>query len=432
MDHLHQTSTERRGSVSVMALFVTILVGGLTVALLQVGMSFNREQTRRIDDERALFLAEAGVQESLLAMRQGGTGGIGSQAAPTLFGNGLLWVDALPVGNQLVRLRSIGMCGSGRVALEGLIFHYTDSLVTTALFSNQSFRLESNVFIDSFDSSAGTYAAQLAAGGGVSAGNGAVSQSNGDVVIDSSVEVHGDVHPGIDDTVEVPGSSSISGSLQPGAEVRPMPPVTVPAIAAAGALDVPADGVTLLPSGDYHFTSLHLSSGTLTVEGPARLVLDDVDIDSNTTWVLDTSGGPIEIYGTGDFVLASNSNIVTTDLSARSVTLNLVGGPAQNVELRSNSTFYGTVYSPEGSVTVHSNFEVYGSLAADRLVLNANVRVHFDESLTNPPPGGERYVFTSWSVASLPAGTLSTDRSDPATVLGVDPAALTSPADAHL
>ena len=102
------------------------------------------------------------------------------------------------------------------------------------------------------------------------------------------------------------------------------------------------------------------------------------------------------------------------------------------MELRSNSTFYGTVYSPEGTITVHSNFEVYGSLAADQLVLNANVRVHFDESLNDPPPGGERYLFTSWSVTSLPVGNLATDRSDPAAVLGVDPAALTSPANAHL
>lgn len=422
----------RRGSVIVVALFVTILVSGLTVAFLQVGVAFNREQLRRVDDERALFLAESGVQESLHAMRTGGTGGIGSMAAPARFGDGLLWVDVDQVGVALRRIRSVGMCGSGRVALEGLVFHYSPPPITTALFSNQSFQLESNVFIDSFDSSLGSYATQLAASGTGFVSADAVTQSNGDVVVDSAVEVHGDVYPGQDESVDVPGSSSVSGILEPSPHDRDMPPVTVPSIAATGALSVPTDGVTVLAPGDHHLTALEVTSGSLTIQGPARVIVDDFDLKSNTDLVLDSATGPIEIYATGDFVLASNSDVVTTDGSAVGVAVYLVGGPAQVVELRSNSDFCGTIYCPEGTVAIHSNFEIYGSVAADQLVINSNVRVHFDEHLNHPPPAPEEFFLTSWSFTALPDSAIATSRQDPFAVLGVDPTTLLSPADAQL
>ena len=424
------TSGER-GSVTVVALFVVILVSGLTVAFLQLGVSFNREQIRRVDDERALFIAESGLQESIHAMRMGGTGGIGTMAAPARFGDGLVWVDVDDVGVALRRIRSVGMCGSGRVALEGLVFHYAAPLFTTALFSNQSFEIESGVFVDSFDSSLGDYASQLAASGTGYVDSGAITQSNGDVIVGSSVEVHGDIYPGKDESVEVPGSSDVSGALQPAAEDRDMPAVLTPSIPVTGPLSVPADGVTTLASGDHHLSALEVTSGTFTIQGPARLVVDDFDLQSNTDLVLDSSTGPIEIYATGDFLLASNSSIMTTSQSAVGVSLFLVGGPTQVAELRSNSDFYGTIYSPEGTVDIRSNFDVYGSVAAEQLILNANVRVHFDERLSDPPPVPEEFFFTSWSVAGMPNSALATSRLDPYDLMGLDPAAMPSPANAY-
>ena len=426
--HKHSS---RRGSVTVMALLVVLLISGVTIAFLQIGVSFNREQSRRVDDERALFIAESGFQEAIHAMRMGGTGGIGTMAAPTRFGNGVMWVESSPAGVALTRLRAVGLCGSGRVAIEGIVFHYSAPLFTTALFSNESFQLESGVEVDSFDSALGSYALQLAASGTGYVGSDAITQSNGDVIVGSSVEVHGDIYPGHVESVEVPGSAYVSGSLQPGAVDRFMPPVITPTIAATGPLSVPADGVTTLAAGDYHFTALTVSSGPLTIEGPARLVLDDFDLQSNTDLILDNAAGAIEIYATGDFVLASNSDIITVNQSAVGVALYLVGGPTQVAELRSNSEFYGTIYSPEGTVDVRSNFEVFGSIAASQLILNANVKVHFDESLNDPPPVPEDHFIAGWSITSMPTKALSVNRTDPILLMGLDPAAMPAPADAY-
>ena len=426
-----QATEGRRGSVTVMALLVVVLISGLTIAFLQIGVAFNREQSRRVDDERALFIAESGFQEAIHAMRMGGTGGIGTMAAPTRFGNGVMWVESSPAGVALTRLRSVGLCGSGRIAIEGIVFHYAPPLFTTALFSNESFQIESGVEIDSFDSSLGSYALQLAASGTGYVGSDAIAQSNGDVIVGSSVEVHGDIYPGQDESVDVPGSSTVTGSLQPNATDRFMPPVITPAIAATAPLSVPADGITTLSSGDYHFPSLVVSSGPLTIEGPARLVVGDFDLQSNTDLILDNSGGPIEIYATGDFVLASNSDITTVTESAVGVSLYLVGGPTQVAVLSSNSQFYGTIYSPEGTVDVRSNFEVFGSIAANQLILNANVNVHFDEGLTNPPPVPEDYFVAGWSITAMPTKALSVNRPDPIQLMGLDPAAMPSPANAY-
>jgi hypothetical protein len=200
-------------------------------------------------------------------------------------------------------------------------------------------------------------------------------------------------------------------------------------IPSSGLLLVPPGSV--VPPGDHHFSAVDVIAGTLTIQGPARIVMDDFRLRSNTNLVLDSSTGPIEIYGTDDFIVASNSTIVTTSQAATGVSLYLVGGPSQVVELKSNSAFYGVIYCPEGTVDIRSNFEVFGSVMADQLIVNANVKVHFDESLNATPPVNEQYILSSWCVTGLPATNLATSRLDPYSLLGLDPAAMWSPADAY-
>lgn len=419
----------RRGSASLTAAFVLISLTALTVGLLQMGLAFTREHDNRRRDEKAIVLADVGIAEALLAMRAGETGRIGRRDTPARYGNGLLWTEVDDVGNQLRRVRSIGMVGSGRACIEVLIFHFANNGLTSPIFSNQSLKVGSQSFVDSWNSSLGSYASQLGAGSHVSSGS--VIQSNGDVTLASSVEIYGDIHPGKDSSVTIPGSTILTGSTQQLAEDMTLTPVSAPSIVSMGALDVPADGLTTLSAGSYNYSSLDVGSGTFSIVGPATVVLGDLNLDSNTELLIDSSAGPVEIYISGSVDLASNSFIKTSTQSALDLALFLVGGPGQVADLRSNSEFYGRIYGPEATVKVNSNFEIFGGIAADHLILDANVKIHYDEALQTLVTDPETVSLASWTIVELPDHALVGDRSDPFALLGVNPAALPTPAAAH-
>lgn len=427
------TRSARRGTVLIAAVMIMMLVATMTLAFLQIGVRFTRELSTRIDDERALMLAEAALEESLVAMRAGDQGSVANAAAPARHGDGVCWATATQVGTALWHVQASGMCGTGRASVQRLVFVYPPgSLDNFAIFANNDLKLESNVLVDSFDATLGTYAAQLAAAGTGYVGSQAVTGSNGNVTVASSVTVWGDLHPGVDKTVSVPGSSSVSGSLQALPEVIVLPPVTTPTLPSIGNLTVSGLGV-LLPSGDYSIGTFQTQSNTsITVQGPARLVVDALKLGSNSIVTLDTTTGPIEIYVKGTSTMASNAQLVTTKKSATDCSLYFVGGPTQNATLASNSDFYGKIYSQQGKITIAANFRVYGSVVADRLVLNSNSKVHYDESLDNSVVNGDlRFVPFGWGLDGFPVAAFLSDRGDPFELLGVAPADLASPAASH-
>ena len=417
----------RRGAAVYVALFILIPIAALTLALVQVGLRFSRENVRSGEDERALFTAEAGLADAYRHLKSSGTGFIGTAATPAYFGHGVYWTEVDQVANALFVIRSSAMYQSGRAAVEQLVFRFSNSLFSSAIFSSNNLTIDAQALIDSFDSNLGTYASQVSGG---HAGSGAIVASNGDITVDPSVEVHGDVHPGRDDSVTVAGAADVTGSLQPLAELTTLAPVTPPSIPATGSLSVA--GTQTLPPGDYNMGSLEIqSTAHLTITGPARLIIGDWDVLSNSTITFDNLAGPVEIYITGDVSLASNSTIETTSESAVDLQLYLIGGPGQVADLQSNSDFYGAIYAPEGTVRIRSNFRLFGAVLADSVIIDSNAQIHYDEALTGLVPG---FTFTrsAWTRTSFDDASVLADRRSPFQVLGVDAATLPSPEAAEL
>ena len=422
--------SKRRGSVSIAALLIVMAIAGLMVAFIQVGLSFTREQSSRLDREQAFELAEAGLAESLYAMRLGGTGNVGTRALPATHGHGVIWTTVTDIGNDIKRVESCSMYGRERIALELLVFHFEAPLPTTALFSHDNLFIEANVLIDSFDSALGDYATQLAAMGGDHVGDGAVVQTNGSLAIAPSTEIYGDAHPGMDSTSTVAGSSSVSGSLEPMPMVRAMPPVSVPPIPSSGAYATSALN-EVLPAGDFNFSSLTIGTGdSLTLTGPSRIVLGDWTLRSNSAFHIDAAAGDVEIYISGALDLASNSSITTSNASAIPLSLFFTGGPTQVASLKSNSEFHGTIYAPEGRVEVSSHFEVFGAIAASEIECNSNVKIHFDEALHTVSLEHD-FIAASWSRAAFPDRTLTANRGDPFQLVGFQRHELPQLAAAH-
>ena len=191
-------------------------------------------------------------------------------------------------------------------------------------------------------------------------------------------------------------------------------------------------GNQVLPSGDYNFGTMELRTGSsLVIRGPARVVIDDMAMRSNSDLILDTASGKIEFFVSGAFKQASNSTLTTTSQSAGDMTLNFVGDSTQTAFLHSNSQFYGVIYAPEATVDIASNFEIYGAVVADSILLAANCRVHYDEALRAGLPGPEIFELAGWSTAGFPDARLAANRFAPFALLGLDPLVLDLPAEGH-
>lgn len=422
---LRSSADRRRGAILYMALFTLIPLAALTFGLVRIATSFSSENRHRIEDEQALFLAEAGIEEALIALGCGGTGEVGSQAAPVFFGEGLFWVEVERPGNDLLLLRSAAMYESGRAAVEQLVFEDYESNRDTTIFSRRPLELSSNVFVDSFDSNSGTYASQVSGGAG---GDGAIVESNGGIRIDSAAEVHGDLHPGNGFGVSQASSADITGSLQPLESPRTIETVTPPVIASQGNRTL--TGVVTYAAGDYAFGTLTID-GHPVIKGPARLVVDRLGLRSNSSLTLDTSTGDIEIYVRQELILASNSSLVTTLESAQHLTLYYLAPAGATADLRSNSSFYGLLIAPEATIRVRSNFEVFGSIQAEQVVIDSNARIHYDRALLGLSVGAPVYTKVAWNRTLFPVRQFSINRRDPFQLVGVDRRDLALPAEAH-
>jgi hypothetical protein len=124
---------------------------------------------------------------------------------------------------------------------------------------------------------------------------------------------------------------------------------------------------------------------TLTIKGPAQIVAEDFVMKSNSKLDFDTSGGKVELYSNGDFVLESNSTVTTSSVSAVDVTLLMSGNnfkkPGDVLSLGANADFVGAIYAPNGKFKLASNFNVYGSVMCKQLDLSSHGQIHFDEAL---------------------------------------------------
>ncbi|MCP3919249.1 MAG: hypothetical protein GY711_27230 [bacterium] len=157
-----ETASEKRqrGSALVTALIVVSVVSALAATMLQVSGMLTRELHTETENARAFYIAEAGLSEAYQALRVGRRGQIGSAEDPALFGQGLLWVEAIAEGDGKVRLVSTGLCGAGRATL-ALVAEPTE--LPLGFFSEEDLVVDEVLLVDGYDSEEGEYEDQVVA-----------------------------------------------------------------------------------------------------------------------------------------------------------------------------------------------------------------------------------------------------------------------------
>ncbi len=401
----------RRGVSLVLVVFAVTAVGVLAVSLVTLNALSLRESRASRERLAAQYVAEAGMALAYRDLADGGTGAIASEQNPRPYGPASFWVESVDLGGNLTSLTATSLDDRSGARVQAVLRRNQSNLWAWGAFGDEGLTMDSNAMVDSYNSSLGPYADVNGSGNDTYASSNGDVGSNGDITLSQNSTVHGDATPGVGGTISVLGNATVTGSTVSATAPFDMPPLDVPSLPSSGPLTIAGGTTGTLASGDHRFTNFELETGaTLTITGPATIVMNDFTMDSNSELRVDASLGPVDIYVIDDYVINSNTLIASTTYDPLDLRFYLesdnVLDPAiyvdvDEVDFDSNAQLYGTIYAPNASIDINSNFELFGAIVARRVHLDSNSKIHFDENLLTATQSSAQadLVTMSWQVA---------------------------------
>jgi len=404
MNKAFDSKSDKRGSA--LALTAFLVAGTATISLgLLITTSASGKESRGLREQQAASLAaEAGMNAAYVDFMAGGLGAVGSEANPMELGGATFFVDSADLGDDITSLVATGVDNRSGARLQLVLRRTIEVTPLFAAFGDEGVTMDSNAFVDSYDSSDGSYTSQKTNGSGndrFANENGNVG-SNANIGLRSNSGIHGDATPGPSGAVSIVGNAEVSGATAPASAPQDMPPLEIPTGTSSG--DYSLSGTGSLGPGTFFFDDFELTSNsTLNVTGPITLVVHSANLNSNAEMWIDATNGAAEIFVLDDFIMDSNTMLSATSFDPADLTLNLnsdnVIDPDNQVDLDavdfdSNAKMYGTIYAPNAYVEINSNFELFGAVVARRVHLDSNSQVHFDENLLTVNNNAEPTVET--------------------------------------
>ena len=410
-----KTSAGREGSTLVVVALLMAAVAMLSLSFLTVLRGAQNESNGSRESLAALYACEAGVTLAIDELRTGGDGTIGSKQAPQSIGDQGFWVTASDIGSGRTSLMAYGRDDRSEVGVEVVVQQTPQGFFRWAAFGEENLHMDSNARTDSYDSTLGDYDSQAVNGGGSNqyANTEGDVGSNGPISMDSNIGVYGDASPGPGESV-TGDLANITGNTIPMPNKIELPDIVVPSIP-LNADTYLVSASTTLPSGTYHWNNFAVAnSKTLTINGPATIVVSNFVLKSGSSLIVNASGGPVEFFVIDDFKLNSNTTIRSGTKDPSEIAFNLLSDNILDpgidvvfdedlVDFDSGSMMYGTIYAPSAAVTIDSNFELFGAMVARRVDLASNCRIHYDERLATLNDGGDPvYETLCWRLVAKP------------------------------
>jgi Putative Ice-binding-like adhesive domain len=406
-------SSPERGSMLVIVLAAVVVVAAFAFALMQNAGHDHRRTSALERGVRAVYLAEAGANHAIADLAVLGAGSVGSQTSPVAFGGGGYWFDIVDNGDGSFTVTSFGQTGEQIRAMEVILAPEEVPLFTKALFGDLDLGATGNVFTDSYDSDLGSYASQATNVDAVTGRTYAKSEgalgSNANITLNGGVIILGDATPGPGGSVFVNGGASyVAGSTAPSLTTTPMPAIEFnPSGASTGDFSSSAD--VTFTAGEYHYTDFTAKSqAVFTFEGDVILYVDaDLSVTAQAQLVV-SPGATVTIYHQGDNISLTGGGVVNqTQLPVNFK----VFSTAEDVKFGGNSSFYGAVYAPNGTIDPGGTTDIHGSFVGREIMINGTADFHYDESLGKAPDSMTTLRPVSWrrvSVAGLLAGASAT------------------------
>jgi hypothetical protein len=281
----------------------------------------------------------------------------------------------------------------------------TTSLSGIAAFGDVSLDATGSLFVDSYKSTLGTYAAQYSAARGY-ARNGGTLGSNGPVSVRGSSKIYGDVWVGVGQN---PPTNQVGSNIfgNNGAQALPaavaIPPqgYPVPAGLAAGAFNgnqnqtIGAAGINT----SVRYADLQTrSQKTITIKGNVTMYVDGlIAMHAQSSIILDP-GATLKVYqGPGNNDLTLNGGSSAGGGSVEPYRYQFYSASTGFMKFNGNSDNYGSFYAPHATVRQNGNATLYGKVTFKEIeVMNGNFTLHFDEDLNTDPEAPPKYDVRSW------------------------------------
>jgi hypothetical protein len=186
-----------------------------------------------------------------------------------------------------------------------------------------------------------------------------------------------------------------------------------------------------IPAGTHSFSALSIGkAATLTVTGPATIVVDDFTGGKDSRLVIDASAGPVTFFVRSSYNHISGFEAMPA--SGSPMALAWLIEPSQGIVFPSAAKVRGAYYAPNADITFAANNEAWGSFAGNRVMMSSTMKFHYDEVLSqywNASTGQnvDPLQVRSWQVVDIAPARLKTDRRNPFAALGVSKGNLRPP-----
>ena len=384
-----------QGSVLMITINLTVVLTVLAGAYLSFSYYSNRDHASAASQLRAFYLAEAAINGSMADINSGFNGARGSESDPVPFDGGEYWVETARVRDRCL-LVATGSFDGQRSSIEAILdpvgrgsgFFQHAARVITGIESYD------NSLIDSYDSRAGDYLGQrirTTPDGRSYAEEGGNLSAGGTIYAGNTTQILGAANAG---SLITDAGAYISGSTFPVAPLSPLPPVIVPSVPAAPVNHNQTTGRQRINGGIHLFNNISLSNDAeLEIAGPATIVVGDLSMANTGNLIITGTDGPVFMYVTNSMQLTDSSTVssfysrpsdfllMTPIDNTTGYETSPAGNPLQPISMGGASSMTGTIYAPNGTVSVSGTAEVFGAIVAKRVTLHDGSMLHYDEAL---------------------------------------------------
>lgn len=353
---------------------VLSVIGTFSAALFSKEIAFYRTAERTENRIRAFHLAESGVDQAIMQLRNNLSYGSQNYAALGSRGGYDIQIDTPDLTQpNLRRVTATGHVPTNVATAYGYstrqivaYVNFTPQTSSYALFSNSSIQMSGNTETDSYDSRNGAYYLQTPRQNGHVGTN---TTSGSLVMISGNTRIKGNlmVGPGGDPSrvVVMSGNSRIEGTRRAASSRTSFDPVRVPSgLTSQGSLTAVGNSSLTFPGGTYWFSSIHVSgNGKVNFTGPAT------------------------VYVTGGVSITGNGLVSAQNLPPN-LTLKVCGESSgtqrrDQVMITGNGDFYGSIYAPASDVVFEANADLYGAVVGSTIQSSGNGEIHYDEALNS-------------------------------------------------
>ena len=236
--------------------------------------------------------------------------------------------------------------------------------------------------------------------GGMLGSNGSIDVAGSDLAL-----IFGSVVPGQSSEVASHDNLVVTESTSSRSLPVELDPVEVPDLPRRSSIHQTDLAPVVVAATDGFYDSVFVGDDCeLILRGPARLSVESLVLSPRATLTLDTRDGDVDLFITGKMSCSEDSIVETTGRRSSEVRIqgatNAFTGAGAELDFSAQSSFYGTIYAPDSTVKIGQTFEVFGSVVAKRLEVEAGARLHFDNKAYN---GNEALPsLEAWRILDLP------------------------------